>query len=233
MKKTKVLCKLFILAFKGSEASHVTSPWTSTLGVREPSPSYCKKRAGLRPPDETQSAQGSSPWWSHGAVGTDLCDWKSLSILFEKSLWSGESLSVWKKRNFTLLLKKRGERKTRELQSNASYLYSWEDHGIYPNQSCVRARAGRGCDPRQPPWLHKWQMCLVSLVALYDRVTAMVSKGRLTVGIYFGFCKKFKTLPFNILSSKLEGRGFEGQTVWWIRKWLDGHIQRDLVNGSV
>lgn len=51
MEKTKLLCKLYISAFKGSQASHVSSPKTSRLGVKEPSPPYYNKRAGLRPPD--------------------------------------------------------------------------------------------------------------------------------------------------------------------------------------
>lgn len=106
MEKTKVLCKSFISAFKGSQASHVPSPWTSRLGVREPGPSHCKKIAGSRPPDETEQAQGSGPWWSHGPERTDSCGWKSLSILFEKSWWAGENLSDLKKIKFTSILKK-------------------------------------------------------------------------------------------------------------------------------
>ncbi|PKU47917.1 rna-directed dna polymerase from mobile element jockey-like [Limosa lapponica baueri] len=73
--------------------------------------------------------------------------------------------------------------------------------------------------------------CLTNLISFYDKVTCLVDEGKAVDVVYLDFSKAFNTVSHSILLEKLAAHGLDGNTLHWVKNWLEGRAQRVVVNG--
>ena len=67
-------------------------------------------------------------------------------------------------------------------------------------------------------------------MAFYDGSLELMDRGRAVDIIYLDLWKVFDTVSHDIRVSELERHQFDRWTTRWIKNWLDGHMQRVVVN---
>jgi len=58
-----------------------------------------------------------------------------------------------------------------------------------------------------------------------------VDEGKAVDFVYLDFSKAFDIVSHNTLLEKLAAHGLDGCTLCWIKNWLNGRVQRVVVNG--
>ncbi|PKU49367.1 rna-directed dna polymerase from mobile element jockey-like [Limosa lapponica baueri] len=70
--------------------------------------------------------------------------------------------------------------------------------------------------------------CLTNLLS---KVTCLVDEGKAVDVVSLDFSKAFNTVSHSILMEKLAAHGLDGNTLHWVKNWLEGLAQRVVVNG--
>ena len=73
--------------------------------------------------------------------------------------------------------------------------------------------------------------CLPNLLTYMEGVTRMLDEGKNVDIIYLDFAKAFDKVPHHRLIGKVASMGVEGRVKGWIQQWLEGRMQRVVING--
>ena len=77
----------------------------------------------------------------------------------------------------------------------------------------------------------KGRSCLTNQISFYDQVTRLANEGKTVDVVYLDFSKAIDTVSQSILLEKLAAHGLDGCTLHEIKIWLNGWVQKVVVNG--
>ncbi|PKU31106.1 rna-directed dna polymerase from mobile element jockey-like [Limosa lapponica baueri] len=153
-----------------------------------------------------------------------------LSIISQQSWQTGEAPVDWRLANVTPIHKKGQKddpRKSRpvsltsvpgkvmeQIILSAIMRHMTDTQAIRPSQH--RFMSGRSC--------------FTNLISFCDKVTRLVDEGKAVDVVYLDFSKAFDTVFHSILLEKLAAHGLDGNTLRWVKNWLEGQAQRVVVN---
>ena len=154
-----------------------------------------------------------------------------LSIIYQRSLLTGEVPEDWSLANVTPIYKKG----CREDPGNYRPVSLTSVPGKIMEQIVLReitrhVQDNWGIRPSQHGFM-KGRSCLTNLISFYDLVARLVDEGKAVDVVYLDFSKAFDTVSNSILLQKLAVCGLYRYTLGWVRNWLEGWAQRVVVNG--
>jgi len=156
----------------------------------------------------------------------------ALTIVFRKSLASGDVPADWRLANVTPIFKKGkkadpGNYRPVSLTSICGKLM--EAH--LKREITNHLKIHRLLRSSQHGFL-KGKSCTTNLLHFLDVLTKAADEGKNMDVIFLDFSKAFDKVPHRKLIQKLEGHRIGGKVSRWIRNWLRGRTQRVVINGE-
>ena len=156
---------------------------------------------------------------------------KPLSIILQQSWINGDVLLEWRLANVTPIFKKGwqddpGSYRPLSLTSVPGRVIEQIISRAITNQ----LKVNQTIRPSQHGFMN-CRSCLTNLTLSYNKMTCFMDEGKAVDVVYLDFSKAFDTVPHNILMENLASYGLDGQTLHWVKHWLDGWAQRTVVCG--
>jgi len=179
---------------------------------------------------DTHKSMG--PDGMHPRVLRELADViaEPLSIIFERSWWTGEVPEDWRKANVTPVFKK-GKK---EDPGNYRPVSLTSIPGKVMEQLILKVINKQVEEKKvirsSQHGFTKAKSCLTNLIPFYDGMTGWVDEGRAMDVVYMDFSKAFDTVSHNILPGKHRKCGLDEWSERWIENWLNGRAQRVVIS---
>ena len=155
-----------------------------------------------------------------------------LSIIFNKSLLSGEVPPDWRCANVTSVYKK-GSRSIAENYrpiSLTSIICKLLESIIH--DSIVAHLREQNLINTSQHGFTQHRSCLTNLLHYLETLTSLLDAGHNVDVFYLDLSKAFDRVPHQRLLAKVKCHGVEGNIYNWIKSWLSDRKQRTVLNGS-
>jgi len=193
------------------------------------SPDLVKRKLDNLKPSSSKGPDGITPRFLKDFSNV-LAD--PLSIIYNKSVSTGEVPVDWKLANVTPIFKKGsksspGNYRPVSLTSVPCKVLE----SIIKDNIVNHLLLNKLVRDSQHGFL-KHKSCTTNLLEFMEKVTMMVDNGDPVDIIYLDFSKAFDKVPKFRLLEKMKAYGIQGKVLHWISDWLTGRKQRTVLNGS-
>ena len=155
-----------------------------------------------------------------------------LSIIFNKSMSTGEVPGDWKLANVTPIYKKGSKNKPENYRP-----ISLTSISCKLMESIIRDRVNSHLtrnlliNSSQHGFM-KSKSCTTNLLEFLEKITTILDEGDPADVIYLDFSKAFDKVPRMRLLAKIKAHGIDDRVLNWFSEWLNNRKQRTVLNGS-